>query len=89
MDGRFRVSTIYCAKRRSYCLIKFQYIYPVHYLKNPNERNRLFTKSFCFILEPISKIRLVFRARRETVKKRSIHVVCEHFEPFRNTAMGT
>ena len=40
-------------------------------------------------LEPISKIRLVFRARRETVKKRSIHVVCEHFEPFRNTAMGT
>ncbi|MEE8553999.1 MAG: hypothetical protein V3S72_11920, partial [Desulfobacterales bacterium] len=41
------------------------------------------------VLEPISKIRLVFRARRETVKKRSIHVVCEHFEPFRNTAMGT
>jgi hypothetical protein len=35
------------------------------------------------------KIRLVFRARRETVKKRSIHVVCEHFEPLRNTAMGT
>jgi len=30
-----------------------------------------------------------FRARRETVIKRSIHVVCEHFEPFRNTAMGT
>jgi hypothetical protein len=40
-------------------------------------------------LELISKIRLVFRARRETVKKRSIHVVCEHFEPFRNAAMGT
>ncbi len=30
-----------------------------------------------------------FRARRETVKKRNIHVVCEHFEPFRNAAMGT
>jgi hypothetical protein len=32
-----------------------------------------------------------FRARREAVIKRSIqaHVVCEHFEPFRNTAMGT
>jgi len=42
-----------------------------------------------FFVEPISKVRLVFRARRETVKKRSIHVVCEHFEPFRNTAMGT
>ena len=41
------------------------------------------------IIEPISKIRLGFRARREAVKKRSIHVVCEHFEPFRNTAMGT
>jgi hypothetical protein len=41
------------------------------------------------VLEPISKIRLEFRARRETVKKRSIHVVCEHFEPFRNAAMGT
>ena len=40
-------------------------------------------------VEPISKIRLGFRARRETVKKRSIHVVCEHFEPFRNAAMGT
>jgi len=40
-------------------------------------------------LEPISKIRLGFRARRETVKKRSIHVVCEHFERFRNAAMGT
>jgi len=40
------------------------------------------------LLEPISKIRLVFRARRETVKKRSIHVVCEHFESFRNTAHG-
>ncbi len=44
---------------------------------------------FLELLEPISKIRLVFRARRETVKKRSIHLVCEHFEPFRNTAMGT
>ena len=41
------------------------------------------------LLEPISKIRLGFRARRETVKKRSIHVVCEHFEPLRNAAMGT
>ena len=30
-------------------------------------------------LEPISKIRLGFRARREAVKKRSIHVVCEYF----------
>ena len=39
-------------------------------------------------IEPTSKIRLVFRVRRETVKKRSIHVVCEHFEPFRNTALG-
>ncbi len=39
--------------------------------------------------EPISKIKLGFRARRETVKKRSIHVVCEHFESFRNAAMGT
>jgi len=39
-------------------------------------------------IEPVSKIRLVFRARRETVKKQSIHVVCEHFEPFRNTALG-
>jgi hypothetical protein len=29
------------------------------------------------------------RRERETVKKRSIHEVCEHFEPFRNTAMGT
>ena len=38
--------------------------------------------------EPISKIRLGFRARHETVKKRSIHVVCEHFEPVRNAAMG-
>jgi len=43
----------------------------------------------CLYLEPISKIRLEFRARRGTVKKRSIHVVCEHFELFRNTAMGT
>jgi phosphoglycerol transferase MdoB-like AlkP superfamily enzyme len=40
-------------------------------------------------IEPISKIRLGFRARRETVKKRSIHAVCEHFEPFHNTAMDT
>ena len=31
--------------------------------------------------ERISKLRLVFLARREPVKKRSIHVVCEHFEP--------
>jgi hypothetical protein len=41
------------------------------------------------LLEPISIIRLEFRARRGTVKKRSIHVVCEHFEPFHNAAMGT
>jgi hypothetical protein len=27
-------------------------------------------------------------ARRETGKKRSIHVVCEHFEPFCNAARG-
>ena len=40
------------------------------------------------LLEPISKIRLEVRARRETVKERSIHVVCEHFEPFRNAAHG-
>ena len=40
-------------------------------------------------IEPISKIRLGLRARRETVKKRSIHVVCEHFEAVRNAAMGT
>jgi hypothetical protein len=40
-------------------------------------------------LEPISKMRLGFRARRGTVKKRSIHVVCEHFEPFHNATMGT
>ncbi|MBW1825202.1 MAG: hypothetical protein JRI87_11730 [Deltaproteobacteria bacterium] len=44
---------------------------------------------FAIYIEPISKIRLVFRARRETVKKLSIHVVCEDFEQFRNTAMGT
>jgi hypothetical protein len=41
------------------------------------------------LIELISKIRLEVRARRETVKKRRIHVVCEHFEPFRNAAMGT
>jgi len=41
------------------------------------------------ILEPISKIMLEFRARRGSVKKRSIHVVCEHFEPFHNAAMDT
>ncbi len=29
------------------------------------------------------------RWERETVRIRSIHVVCEHFEPFRNTTMGT
>jgi len=33
--------------------------------------------------------KIEFRARRERVKKRSIQVVCEHFEPFRNAAMGT
>jgi hypothetical protein len=27
--------------------------------------------------------------RRKAVKKQSIHLVCEHFEPFRNTAVGT
>ena len=40
-------------------------------------------------LEPFSKIRLEFRARRGSVKKWSIHVVCEHFEPFHNAAMDT
>ena len=40
-------------------------------------------------LEPISKIRLEFRARRGSVKKRSIHVVCEHFEPLHNAVMDT
>jgi len=30
-----------------------------------------------------------FRERRGSVKKRSIHVVCEHFELFHNVAMGT
>ena len=48
-----------------------------------------FAQLRCKLLEPILKIRLVFRARRETLKKRSIHLVCEYFEPFRNTAMGT
>jgi hypothetical protein len=48
-----------------------------------------YAKDCKILLEPISKIRLGFRARRETEKKRSIHVVCEHFEPFRNAAMGT
>ncbi len=28
-------------------------------------------------------------ARHELAKKRSIHTVCEYFEPIRNTAMGT
>jgi hypothetical protein len=28
-----------------------------------------------------------FRARRGEAKKRSIHLVCEHFETTRNTAM--
>jgi hypothetical protein len=40
-------------------------------------------------LEPISKKGSGFLARREVVKKRSIHAVCEHFEPIRNTARGT
>ena len=40
-------------------------------------------------LEPISKIRLEFRTRRGSVKKRSIHVVCEYFEAFHNAAMDT
>ena len=39
-------------------------------------------------LEPISKKRLGFLARREAVKKRSIHGVCEHFEPVHNAARG-
>jgi hypothetical protein len=49
-------------------------------------------REMCFkmvYIESISKIRLGFIARREVVRKRSIHVVCEHFEPLRNTAMGT
>ena len=53
---------------------------------NSNSKKELNLQKF---LEPISKIRLGFRARRKTLKKRSIHVVCEHFEPFRNAAMGT
>jgi hypothetical protein len=48
-----------------------------------------FVQQFYPVLEPISKIRLGFRARRGTMKKPSIHVVCEYFEPFHNTAMGT
>ena len=34
------------------------------------------------------KIKIRLLARRGTTKKRSIHVVCEHFELFRNTARG-
>jgi hypothetical protein len=30
----------------------------------------------------------VFRARRATAKKRSIQVVCEHFLPLHNAALG-
>ena len=39
-------------------------------------------------LEAISKIRLGFLARHEGARKRSVHVVREHFEPLRNTARG-
>jgi hypothetical protein len=60
----------------------FDFLLKHHYYQTIEENS-----SMC--LELISKIRLVFRARRETMKKRSIHVVCEHFEPFRNAAMGT
>jgi len=56
-------------------------------VKSKNDPNQ--QSSLISYLNLSKKIRLVFRARRETVKKRSIHVVCEHFEPFRNTAMGT
>jgi len=40
-------------------------------------------------IEPILKLRLGFRARREALRKRSIHKICEYFEPFLNGAMGT
>ena len=46
-------------------------------------------RNFSVYLEPVSKIRLEFRARRGSVKKRSIHVVCEDIEPFHNAAMDT
>jgi len=46
-------------------------------------------REFSVYLEPVSKIKLEFRARRGTVKKRSIHAVGEHFEPFHNAAMDT
>jgi len=55
----------------------------------PSGKPALYKIAQRFYKEPISKIKLGFRARRETVKKRSIHVVCEHFEPVRNAAMGT
>ena len=44
-----------------------------------------FKKNIIFGLEPISKLRLRFLARRETARTWSIHVVCEHFEPIHNS----
>ena len=61
----------------------------IFYSSSQNNVQNRSINEWNILLEPISKIRLEFMARRETVKKRSIHVVCEHFEPFRNTAMGT
>ncbi len=40
-------------------------------------------------LERISKLRSGFLTRRGTAKKRSIHEVCEHFEPAHNAVRGT
>lgn len=40
-------------------------------------------------LERISKKGSGFRSRLATAKKRSIHVVCEHFLALRNADMGT
>jgi hypothetical protein len=33
--------------------------------------------------------KLMYASRRGSAQKRSIHVVCEHFEPARNAALGT
>jgi hypothetical protein len=65
--------------------------FPTNFEKNYKLKYYLFkaAKIWDTTLEPISKIRLGFRARRGTAKKRSIHAVCEHFEPFYNAAMGT
>ena len=47
------------------------------------------TKEYNRALEPITKKRLGLLARPEAGKKRSKHVVCEHFELLRNAARGT